>query len=320
MKLTQEQLLEVYHKMWEIRLFEEEVESLFMEGQITGSTHLYIGEEAVAVGACTALRPDDYITSSHRGHGHCIAKGGELKPMMAELLAKETGYCRGKGGSMHIADLGLGILGANGIVGGGIPLATGAALASVIKGSDQVTLCFFGDGAANQGSFHEAANLAATWRLPVVYICENNLYAMTTPARQHLSVADVAPRASGYGFPGVIVDGQDVLAVYEATAEAVARARRGEGPTLIECKTYRYKGHYIGDPIVYRTKEEVDEWRERDPILIFQAVLEERGLLDGRKADAVRSEVATEVRDAVRYAIDSAEPTLDALWEDVYVS
>jgi pyruvate dehydrogenase E1 component alpha subunit len=304
--------------MWQIRLFEEEVESLFMEGQITGSTHLYIGEEAVAVGACTALRPDDYITSSHRGHGHCIAKGGQLKPMMAELLAKETGYCRGKGGSMHIADLELGILGANGIVGGGIPLATGAALASVIKESDQVTLCFFGDGAANQGGFHESANLAAVWRLPVVYICENNLYAMTTPARQHLSVTDIAPRANAYGFPGVTVDGQDVLAVYEATVEAVDRARRGEGPTLIECKTYRYKGHYIGDPIVYRTKDEVDEWRVRDPILIFQAHLEDRGLMDARTASALRAEVADDVRDAVRFAMDSAEPPMDALWQDVY--
>jgi pyruvate dehydrogenase E1 component alpha subunit len=319
MTLAPKQLLHMYRQMWQIRLFEEEVESLFMEGQVTGSTHLYIGQEAVAVGACAPLEPDDYITSGHRGHGHCIAKGGKLRPMMAELLAKETGYCRGKGGSMHIADMELGILGANGIVGGGIPLATGAALASVIKGSDQVALSFFGDGGANQGCFHESANLAAAWRLPVVYICENNLYAMTTPGRQHLSQPDIALRASGYGFPGVIVDGQDILAVYEATAEAVDRARSGEGPTLLECKTYRYKGHYVGDPIVYRTDDEVAEWQKRDPILIFQQLLEDNGLLDSGQADAIRVEVAAEIDDAVQYAIDSPEPPIQALWEDVYV-
>lgn len=319
MSLTKEQLLRMYRQMWEIRLFEEEVESLFMEGHITGSTHLYIGQEAVAVGACAALRPDDYITSGHRGHGHCIAKGGQLRPMMAELLAKETGYCRGKGGSMHIADLELGILGANGIVGGGIPLATGAALASLIKKTDQVALCFFGDGAANQGCFHESANLAAAWRLPVVYVCENNLYAMTTPTQQHLSLPDIARRANGYGLPGVVVDGQDVLAVYQATAEAVARARGGEGPTLLECKTYRYKGHYVGDPIVYRTKGEVAEWLEKDPVLNFQQILEERGLLDAKQAGAVREEVATAVADAVRFALDSPDPPIESLWQDVYV-
>lgn len=317
--LSEEQLLRMYRKMWEIRLFEQEVVRLYKEGLISGATHVYIGEEAVAVGVCAALLPDDYITSGHRGHGHCIAKGGELRPMMAELLARKTGYCHGKGGSMHIADLELGILGANGIVGGGIPLATGAALASVLKGTGQVALSFFGDGAANQGCFHESANLAAVWKLPVVYVCENNLYAMTTPVRQSLSVSDVASRADSYGFPGVVVDGQNVLAVYEATVKAVARARRGEGPSLVECKTYRYTGHHLADPIVYRTEAEETEWVKRDPISIFEHVLLDRGLLDTKGAEAVREDVAAAVADAVQFAIDSPEPPMESLWQDVYV-
>jgi len=317
--LSDERLLHMYRQMWEIRLFEQEVMRLYKEGEISGAIHVCIGEEAVAVGACAALQSDDFITTGHRGHGHCIAKGGELKPMMAELLARDTGYCHGRGGSMHIADLGLGILGANGIVGGGIPLATGAALASLLRASDQVALTFFGDGAANQGCFHEAANLAAVWKLPVVYVCENNLYAMTTPSRQVLSVADVASRADGYGFPGVVVDGQNVLAVYEVIFEAVARARRGDGPSLVECKTYRYTGHHLADPIVYRTAEEEAQWRERDPIAIFGKILMDRGLLDGKGVEIMRESVAAAVADAVEFALDSPEPSKESVWQDVYV-
>src|SRR5438270_7368417 len=245
LSLAKPTMLEMFDRMMTIRLFEMRVIELFREGVIRGSTHTYIGMEAGAVGACTALRADDYITSTHRGHGHCIAKGGDPRLMMAELLGKATGYCKGKGGSMHIADVEAGILGANGIVGGGIGLATGAALAAQRAGRDDVTLCFFGDGALNQGVLHESANLAAIWKLPVVYICENNQYAMSARADKFTSVPDPEVRAKAYGFPGVSCDGMDVMAVYRTVADAVARARAGEGPSLVVCVTYRYFGHHV---------------------------------------------------------------------------
>src|SRR5579884_3806012 len=281
-------VVDILRKMYRIRHFETKVIDLFQDGQIRGSTHTYIGEEASGVGTCSALRPDDFITSTHRGHGHCIAKGGRLDLMMAELLGKSTGYCKGKGGSMHIADVDAGILGANGIVGGGIGIATGAALASQLAGRDDVVLCFFGDGALNQGILHEAANLAAIWKLPVVYVCENNQYAMSARADRFTSVPDPSVRAAAYGFPGVSFDGMDPLAVYRAVREAVARARRGEGPSLVVAVTYRFLGHHVGDPLNYRDKAEVEQWRARDPIGRFEKVLLAHRLLTPERLEAVR--------------------------------
>src|SRR2546422_2339045 len=264
--LDKSQLLRMYEQMETIRVFEERAGKEFASGKVPGFVHLYAGEEAVAVGVCAHLTDDDYITSHHRGHGHCIAKGVSLREMAAELLGREAGACRGKGGSMHIADVNKGMLGANGIVGGGFPLATGAGLTAKHNGRGQVAVCFFGDGAANQGTFHEGLNLAAIWKLPVVFVCENNGFAESTPVSYHCSASDIANRAGAYEIPGIVVDGLDVFAVYEAAGEAVARARRGEGPTLIEAKTYRYYGHFEGDTILYRTKEELDAYRQRDPI------------------------------------------------------
>ncbi|WP_200918988.1 MULTISPECIES: thiamine pyrophosphate-dependent dehydrogenase E1 component subunit alpha [unclassified Nocardioides] len=295
--------------MWTIRRFEEAVDDLFARGLMHGTMHLSIGQEASATGACMALRSDDAITSTHRGHGHCIGKGADLTRMMAELLAKETGYCRGRGGSMHIADVATGNLGANGIVAGGIPIATGAALAYQLRGEDRVVACFFGDGAANEGAFHEAVNLAAIWKLPVVFICENNKYGMSFSTEKSMAVAHVADRASAYGIPGVTVDGNDVEAVHAAVADAVARARSGAGPTLVENVTYRWKGHSKSDKNLYRTKEEIAEWRALDPIVRFEAVVQERGLLDEAAVQAVRDEAMQAMREAVRAA--NAAPDAD---------
>ncbi|MFQ6111978.1 MAG: thiamine pyrophosphate-dependent dehydrogenase E1 component subunit alpha, partial [Nitrospinota bacterium] len=267
-EMTPEIARKIFETMLRIRMFEEKAVDLFQHGFMPGFLHVCIGQEAIAAGVCAALRPDDHIISTHRGHGHIIAKGGDYRYMMAELYAKRTGYCKGKGGSIHIADMDLGILGANGIVGGGIPIANGAALAFKLKKTGQVLVCFFGDGASNQGSFHEGLNLASTWHLPVVFICENNQYAESTPQKVHQHITDISCRAEAYDIPGVSVDGNDAVAVYEAASEAVERARQpGEHPTLIECKTYRHMGHYIGDPgTLYRSDEEVAEWKKRDPI------------------------------------------------------
>ncbi len=312
--------LAFYRTMVTIRLFEEKVGELFTSARIHGAVHLYIGQEAVATGACGALRPEDYITSTHRGHGHCIAKGGRLDLMLAELFGKATGYCKGKGGSMHIANLEAGILGANGIVGGGIPIATGAALGCRLLGNGRVVLCLFSDGASNQGSFHESLNLAAVLSLPVVFLCENNQWAVSTPASKSIPVANVASRALSYGMPGIVVDGNDVLAVHQATSAAAERARSGQGPTLIEAKTYRWEGHYRGDPQVYRSREEVDEWRaKRDPIILFEAFLKARSLLDGAAADAVRADVGQAIEAALQFAEASPEPGSDQLYADLYV-
>ena len=263
-------LLDLYRKMVTVRNFEETAADLFMKGQLPGFLHLYIGEEAVAAGVMAHLTPQDMITSTHRGHGHVVAKGARLDMMFAELFAKKTGYCHGKGGSMHIADLDLGILGANGIVGSGVPIATGAGLALKMKGSDRVTVCFFGDGASNTGAFYEGVNLASVWNLPVVFICENNQYAESTPRAVHQKVKNVADRAAAFNIPGAVMDGMDVFDVYQKAGEAIDRVRAGGGPILLEAKTYRFWGHYVGDPQVYRTKEEVEEWRKRDPILTFR--------------------------------------------------
>ncbi len=287
-------------------------------GLIPGFIHSCVGQEATAVGACAALRPDDVITSTHRGHGHLIAKGGNPKYMMAELAARSTGYCGGKGGSLHMADFDLGILGANGIVAGGIPMASGAALAFKMRGEDRVALAFFGDGAVNEGAFHEAANLAGLWKLPIVFFCENNLYGEGTPQNKQAPVADLSIRAEGYAFPGVIVDGNDVLAVYQVTLAAVERARTGQGPTLIEGKTYRFRGHYEGDPMVYRSKEEMETWRQRDPIPVFGRQLVKNKIASEKDLQAIEGEVRNTLDEAVQFAANSPRPEPGSALEGVY--
>lgn len=317
-KLSKEELSEMVLRMYKIRLFEETIENLYFQDLIRGPLHLYIGEEAVAVGACSVLKENDYVFSTHRGHGHCIAKGGNLKKMMAELLGRETGYCKGRGGSMHLADLEIGLLASSGIVGGGIPIAVGAGFSSYYRDSRQVTLSFFGDGAANQGSFHESLNLAAVWKLPVVFICENNLYAITVPAASSLSIEDIADRAVSYGIPGKTVDGMDVRAVYKAVKDAVARAREGKGPSLIECKTYRFKGHWVGDPIVYRTDEEVEKWRKKDPILNFRKLLVKQGVFTEIDLDNIKNQAEEEIKEAVEFAKNSPFPDQNEVTKYVY--
>jgi pyruvate dehydrogenase E1 component alpha subunit len=318
MDIPKEKLIDMYRIMLRIRTFEERAAKEFAAGRIGGFVHLYSGEEAVATGACSTLRPDDYITSTHRGHGHVIAKGGKTDRMMAELFGKKTGYCKGKGGSMHIADVDSGVLGANGIVGAGIPIAGGAALAAQMKETDQVTLCFFSDGASNTTRFHEGVNLASIWNLPIVYVIENNGYAQTTPVSYSCRVANIADRAAAYGIPGVTVDGNDVLAVYEAVAKAVARARKGEGPTIVECKTYRYRGHFEGDPSEYKPKKEVEEWRRKDPIPRFRKKLVDTGVLTEKGADRIEQEINEEIEQAVKFAEESPLPEPEQTLEDVF--
>jgi pyruvate dehydrogenase E1 component alpha subunit len=318
--LTHHDLVEMYYRMWLIRHFDECAMEQYRQGRMRGTTHAYIGEEAVAVGACSALQPDDYITSTHRGHGHCLAKGGDPKRMMAELLGKATGYCRGKGGSMHIADLDLGILGANGIVGGGIAIATGAAYSADLRGTGQVAICFFGDGASNQGILMEAANMAALWKLPVIYLCEENKYAEFSPSLPFIAVQRIELKAQGFGLPGATVDGNDVLAVYNAVCEATERARRGNGPTLVVAQTYRIEGHTVGDPLSYRPKGEAEAWMspQRDPIHRFGCHLTEQGGFAEEELELLQQKAAEEIEAAVEFAIRSPDPEIGTLWEDVY--
>ncbi|MGI6206784.1 MAG: alpha-ketoacid dehydrogenase subunit alpha/beta [Anaerolineae bacterium] len=323
------ELLTMLRQMWEIRIFEDTVYDLLGRDVIKGASHLYAGEEAVAVGAMSAIGENDLITSTHRGHGHCHAHGDKhakgpeakqehLNRMMAELCGRATGYCRGRGGSMHIADVSKGNLGATGIVGGNIPVATGAALSVKMRGTDQVVLCFFGDGASNTGNFHESLNMASTWKLPVVYVVENNLYGMSVPFCNASACPDVAQRAGSYNMPGVIVDGMDVLAVREAVAEAVARARRGEGPSLVEAKTYRYYGHSRSDPRAYRTKEEEQAWHDRDPIQRFSQFLLAEGIATQEELDEVEQRAQDAIDKAVEFALASPMPSPDELYQDVY--
>ena len=304
--------------MWQVRRFEEAVDDLFARGLMHGTMHLSIGQEASATGVCLALRERDAITSTHRGHGHCIAQGADLTRMMAELLAKETGYCRGRGGSMHIADVATGNLGANGIVAGGIPIAAGAALAYKMRGEDRVVASFFGDGATNEGAFHEGLNLAAIWALPVVFVCENNKYGMSFSTELSMAVPHVADRAAAYGMPGVTVDGNDLDAVYAAAQEAVDRARSGGGPTLIEAETYRWKGHSKSDKNLYRTREEIAQWRDRDPIVAFEARSLAAGSLTQDAIEAVRAEAIDAVKAAVREASAGADADPRDLLDAVY--
>lgn len=318
MSLDNEKMVGFYTNMKKIRMFEEKVSELFAAGKFGGFVHLYIGEEAVATGVCASLNDSDYITSTHRGHGHLISKGGDIKLMMAELFGRKTGYCKGKGGSMHIADVNLGILGANGIVGGGPPLAAGAAFSAQYRGTNNVAICFFGDGASNQGTTHEAMNIAAAWKLPVVFINENNLYGISCCTSKSMSIADVADRAAGYDIPGVVVDGNDVIAVYEAAAEAIKRAREGEGPSLVECKTYRHKGHFEGDPCVYRDDDELNEWKEKDPIARFESKLLEMNVLTKEMVDDITGKIEAGLEEAVQFAEDSPFPDPSEIAEDVY--
>ncbi len=314
MPIEKEKLIDMYRVMVRIRTFEQRVKKEFAAGHIGGSVHLYAGEEAIATGACANLRPDDYIVSTHRGHGHVIAKGGKTNLMMAELYGKKTGYCKGKRGSMHIADVDIGMLGANGIVGAGIPIAGGAAISAKMRGTNQVAICFCGDGATNTTRFHEGINLASIWRLPVVCIIENNQYAESTLISYAANIANLADRASAYGIPGKTVDGNDVLAVYEA----VARARRGEGPTLVECKTYRHRGHSEGSPQAYKPKEEVEEWMKKDPIPRFREKLTGMGVLTEKKADEIKQEAVEELDKAMRYAEESPLPAPEETLADVF--
>ena len=310
--------VEIFRTMVKIRRFDETVIQLYADGEIPGFMHLYIGEEAVAAGVCAALNKSDYITSTHRGHGHCIAKGGRPDYMMAELFGRKTGYCKGKGGSMHIADLDIGILGANGIVSGGIPTAVGAAVGIQYQDDDRVAVSFFGDGATNVGQFHEACNLASIWELPVIFVCENNLFAQTTPRTEHQKIKDVAARASAYDMPAVTVDGNDVIEVYQASKEAVKRARDGGGPTFIECKTYRWRGHWEGDPQPYRTQDEVKEWKLKCPITRFRRYLIENKVMLKQDLESIDKIIEDELQEAVEFARSSPFPEPEEALDDVY--
>ena len=309
---------DIYRKMYSIRVFEEKVEQLFAAGELPGFVHLYIGEEACAVGVCAALTPEDYITSTHRGHGHCIAKGGRLDKMMAELYAKSTGYNKGKGGSMHIAAPEIGILGANGIVGGGVPIALGAALSSTLQKNGRVAVAFHGDGASNQGCVHESMNMAAAMNLPIIFACEHNQFGVGTRFCNISRNPDVASRAAGYGMPGKIVDGQNVVAVYETAAELVARARAGQGPAILEMKTWRFRAHFQGEPASYRTREEESQWLQRDPILIARQELGARNLLSDLRVGQIEKEVQADLDAAVQFARQSPSPAPEEALKGVY--
>jgi len=316
--IPSETLIKMFQVMMTIRRFEEKAKELYLYGLMRGTLHLSIGEEATSTGVCLALEPDDYIMTTHRGHGHCIAKGVDVDAMMAEILGKDAGCCQGRGGTMHIFDVSRGVLGANAIVGGNIPLSTGVAFAIQQLGLSQVIVSFFGDGACNQGTFHESLNMGALWKLPVIYVIVNNQVGDTTPLRETVAVESLAIRARGYGMPGVKVDGNDVLQVYARTAEAVERARSGDGPTLIECETYRWEGHHLGDPQVYRTKVEVEEWKRKDPIARLRQVLLSEALVDQVALKAMEDEIEVRIEAAVKFAQKSPEPdpsrVLDYVW------
>ena len=306
--------------MLRIRHFEEKVHQLYLTDKLFGmSPHLSIGQEAVSTGACKALRKDDYIVSTHRGHGHCLAKSADMKLMMAEILGKETGCCKGRGGTMHIADVKKGILGANGIVGGGLPIASGAGISIKYRGTDQVCLSFFGDGASNQGTFHESINLCAAFKLPVIFVCENNIYGLSTPINRTSATPNVADRARGYNIPGVIVDGMDPMTVYGETAKAVQRAREGDGPSIIEAKTYRFLGHGASDNRSYRTREEEEEWRRKGPIVRFKRRLIEEGIMREEEIEAMERAVRKDVEEAAEYALESPEPNPKDVEKYLYV-
>ena len=308
----------IYLTMAKIRAFETKALKLFENNKLRGSVHLYIGEEAVAATVCSRLTDADYITSTHRGHGHCIAKGADLNKSMAELMGKATGYCKGRSGSMHIADFNVGNLGANAIVGGGIPIAVGAALSAKLQKQDRVAVCFFGDGASNEGTFHESLNLASVMKLPIIFVCENNGYGISVPVSQSTSVKDISVRAKAYDMPGETVDGNDPEAIDAAFGRALARAKAGEGPSLIECKTYRWMGHWTGDPQTYRTREEVESWKKRDPIKHWREHLIAEGMYTAEELDAMDKQADDETQAATDFALNSPEPDPAHVLDDVF--
>lgn len=316
--MEKERALKIYQTMNEIRAFEEKAYKLFEENKLRGSVHLCTGEEAIAATVCSSLDDEDYIASTHRGHGHCIAKGAKLDLALAELMGKATGYCKGRGGSMHIADLTKGNLGANAIVGGGIPIASGAALAQKLQKKKHVSVAFFGDGASNEGTFHEALNMAAVMKLPVIFVCENNGFGISVPVKQSTSVENIADRAAGYGIPGVVVDGNDVLVVDEAFRAAKERALKGEGPTLIEAKTYRWRGHWTGDPEPYRSRKEVDEWKKKDPIARFEKYMVKEKMATAKQLEKIKAAAYAEMDAAAEFALNSPEPDPAHVMDDVY--
>jgi len=321
MKLESEQLIEMYRRLLRIRIFDEAAVDLIKKGEIPGAAHTSIGQEGEIVGACMALRDDDYMVGNHRSHGHPIGKGADLKALMAELLGKKTGVNQGKGGSMHLADFKVGSVGETSIVGSGIPLAAGAALGAKMLGTDRVCLCFFGDGASNEGAFHEGINLAAVWKLPAIFLCENNMYAVSTPASTTVAVKDIAERAKAYDIPGVVVDGQDAVAVYEVVSEAVKRARAGLGPSLIEAKTYRYLEHAIGMRAGnYRSEAEINEWKKRDPIVLMRGELVRNRVVGEPEVTDVEAQVRVEVEQAVEFARNSPFPAADEAFDHVYAN
>ncbi len=315
--ISKKKLQEMYEKMLLTRNFEEKVAYFFSMGMVHGTTHLYVGEEASATGVCCALEPQDIMASTHRGHGQCISKGIDINRMMAEFLGKEAGYCKGKGGSMHIADIGGGNLGANGVVGGGIPLAVGAGITTQMKGIDRIVVGFFGDGAANEGTFHESLNLAAVWKLPVLFVCEDNKYGMSMSSKRSMAISDIAIRATGYGMKGKTVDGNDVIAVYEETRKAREYVRKN-GPMLLVCDTYRYLGHSKSDANVYRTKEEIEEWKLKDPIKRMKAYLLDKKLFSAEELEKVEKHAKQTIEDAVTFAQNSPYPSIDTIMDDVY--
>ncbi len=311
---------ELYYKMLKIRRFEETVERYFLDGEIPGFLHLYIGEEAIASGVCASLTDSDYIASTHRGHGHTIAKGADLNRVMAEIFGKKTGSCKGKGGSMHIADFSVGMLGANGVVGGGFNLAVGAALAIKKQKRDNVSVVFFGDGSSNRGTFHEAMNLASAWKLPTIFVCENNQWASTTPYRTTTAIEDISIRAIGYNMPSKIVDGNDAFAVYDVFKEALEYVKAGNGPYFLEAKTYRIKGHFVGDPEMYRTKEEVQTvYEENNPITRFEEKVLSENIMSEEEIKAIKDRVEKEIKEALQFAMDSEYPDPSEMFDDLYV-
>ncbi|MBD3405664.1 MAG: pyruvate dehydrogenase (acetyl-transferring) E1 component subunit alpha [Candidatus Lokiarchaeota archaeon] len=316
--VSKKTLVELYTRTLKVRLFEEKVWDLFGQNLVPGTLHLYLGQEAVAAGITAAMKDSDWVQSTHRGHGHVVAKGADPKKALAELLGKKTGSCKGKGGSMHITEFDAGVLGATGVVASGLPIAVGAALSSQMKGTDDVVACFFGDGASNNGTFGESLNMAAIWKLPVIWVVENNFYAMGTPIKLTCPSENIAARADGYCTPNVVVDGNNALEVYEAAVEAVKRARAGEGPTLIECKTYRKRGHSRFDPAKYRPKEEAEHWLSRDPVDIIKKIAIDEGALTETKAEKIRKELEKEMEDAGKFAVDSDYPEPEKALEDVY--
>ena len=316
-----ETLIGMYVSMMRIRRFEEELADLFAVGGIPGIIHTYIGEEAIAVGACSNLRKDDYITSTHRGHGHCIAKGGNLKKMAAEILGKDTGYCRGRGGSMHICAPEVGIVGCSGVVGSTIPIAAGVGLSAQMRKTDQVCVCFFGEGGANTGAFHEGLNMAAIWKLPVIFICENNVYSLSTPAKDTTAIENVADRGASYNIPGILVDGMNSIEMYKVSQEAVKRARMGEGPTLIEAKTYRFRGHEEGDPgrgSTYRNDDEVAKWQEKDPLKTLKSELLTNHQVIEKELDDIKEKINVECKEAIKFAQDSPYPSTDTVMDYIF--